>query len=96
MSELEEEYGVELIAEFLELTKKPVSIVDVRNHFKMSRQRFEILLDSLMKFKLVKGYSNMPVVTSPIVVITPKGQEFLRRFRNLMKLLEDEPTFQGE
>jgi hypothetical protein len=92
MSWLETEYGVELIGELLDKAKKPVSTIELRNHFKMASQKFE-LLGTLIQKKLLRTYTNKPVITSPIVVITPKGQEFLRRYRLLIKVLE-EPDIQ--
>jgi DNA-binding MarR family transcriptional regulator len=90
---LETEYGVELIGELLGKAKKPVSTIELRNHFKMTRQKFDMLLDALIQKKLLKIYANKPVITSPIVVITPKGKEFLRRYKLLIKILE-EPNIQ--
>jgi predicted transcriptional regulator len=82
-TELETEYGVEFIAKFLEETKNPRNIIDLRNCFKITKERFDMLLDLLIKKELLK------IIVMPIIVITPKGQEFLKRYKRLIKILEE-------
>lgn len=86
---LEREYGVEVIAKLLKNAEKPVSASELRKLCGIGKERFEFLLTSLTHCKLVKFYANKPAVTNPIVVITPKGAEFLRHYQKILALLDE-------
>ena len=87
MSELLEEYGIELIAEVLKKAVKPVGATEIRRQLKIDPIKFEALLNSLLRCNLLKSYINSPQITDPLVAITDKGKRFLNRYKALLDIL---------
>lgn len=79
---------VELVAQILSIAKMPTSYCEIRKKTGLSTWNTQILLNKLITHHLVKLYAqNSGMGEGPILVIAPKGHEFLRRYKNLLKAL---------
>ncbi|MCS7124524.1 MAG: hypothetical protein NZ932_03815 [Candidatus Bathyarchaeota archaeon] len=89
---LERDFGVEIIAEIISYIKKYKDVNIVKRKVKMSTERFDYLIATLNKLKLIKNLSGTLDMTSPITIVTPKGEEFLRRYQNLIQFFNATPN----
>lgn len=88
--DLVKDYGVIVIFECLDKIKKLKDANKVRKALRLTTQKFDILITQLHELHLIKNLSNMPVITSPVLIVTPKGEEFIKRFQHLTKLLGEQ------
>ncbi|MEM1552157.1 MAG: hypothetical protein QW734_05525 [Candidatus Bathyarchaeia archaeon] len=88
---LENDYGLTVIYDCLEKIKKLKDANKVRKAMPLTTQKFDALIAKLHELKLIANLSNMPVITSTLITVTPKGEEFMKRFKLLMQLLNGDP-----
>lgn len=75
------------LAKILLLAKRPISEHDIKKKCHLSNFYVNIYINKLLKAKLLKHHSS-----SKLLVITPKGHEFLRRVNICAKILDEDIT----
>lgn len=75
------------LAKILTMAKNPISERDVKKKCHLSNYYTTIYINKLLKSKMVKHHS-----ASNLLVITPKGHEFLIRYNICAKILEKDMT----
>ena len=73
------------LAKILLLAKRPISEHDIKKKCHLSNFYINIYIRKLLKAKLLKYHSS-----SKLLVITPKGHEFLRRVNVCAKILSED------
>ncbi|MGQ9641828.1 MAG: hypothetical protein ACUVUF_06935 [Candidatus Bathycorpusculaceae bacterium] len=89
---LEWEHHPTLIAKILSLARQPTSETNIRIQLQLNPTYTEVIVNSLTESNLLKAYANSPSVQGKLVVTSPKGHEFLRRFHELLELLGLDPN----
>jgi predicted transcriptional regulator len=82
---------VELVAQVLSIAKVPTSYCEIRKKIGLNAWNAQILYDKLITRHLLKLYAQNSGMEGPMLIIAPKGHEFLRRYKNLLKALGLDP-----
>jgi len=89
MSWFAEEFGITLIAKVLQKAMEPVAVAEIRDVLKIAPVKFERLLCALIEIDLLKLYVDFPLIANPLVAITEKGNQFLKRYNSLLQIIEN-------
>lgn len=87
--------SIPLVADILTIMKVPTSQREMRKRVGLSAWSAKILIDKLVKCAALKLYAQdagkQEDDETRTLIITPKGHEFLRRYKNLLKALGLDP-----